>query len=380
MRTLFLKIFFALALLLPLAACQPPADSRPLDGSALHEVWRADVGAPVNHPSLKIGDVLLVAPIGKPLLGLDAKTGKTLWALDENVKTWERAYASDGKSFFIATQDKGFLALDPKSGKTLWKTNLGVQSQMPPFVSGGVIYVPTTFAGPGMIGDPLGKAVLFALSTEDGRALWIFETENYILQTPFRQGDVVYVAGSFSDPRIIDEGGHMRLYALNAADGSVKWTYESEDGFVKQVYATHEFVSYIAYQDFLMGVDAQTGKAAWRSDTGNWVPTLMGAGDTVYYGSANTRVHAVDIRTGESKWVYNIPEGTFNYLLGAPVLAGGDLVFLTQLGELIALDSSNGELRWKIQTPAAASRTGVSIADGWVFLGDGSGNIYAFSE
>jgi len=379
MRTLSHKFFLLLAILLTLAACQPQAAPRALNGAALREVWRVGLGAPINHPPLKIDSVLLVAPVGKPLRGLDAKTGKTLWTLNENIKTWERAYASDGKSFFIATQERGLIALNPKDGKTLWAANLGIQSQMPPFVFEDVIYVPTTFAGPGMIGDPLGQAVLFALSATDGKTLWSFKSDNYVLQTPFRQGDTVYVAGSFSDPRSIDEGGHMRLYALNAADGSVKWTYTSDDGFVKQIYATEEFVSYIAYQDFLVGVDAKTGKAAWRSDTGNWVPTFMGAGDTVYYGSANTRVHAVDIRTGESRWVYNIPVGTFNYLLGAPVLVADELVFLTQNGDVMALDSASGALRWQFFA-AAASRTGLSVADGWLFLGDGVGNVYAFSD
>lgn len=365
-----------------LAGCQsqPQITQRKLNGETLHEAWRVDAGAPVNHPPLRIGDVLIVAPIDKPLLGLDVETGKTLWSYDPGARIWERAYASDGEFLFIGIEDGGYVALDPSNGKEIWRVTLGINSQMPSFVSGDVIYVPTTFAGPGMIGDPNGRAVLFALSAKDGKTLWSFETDNYILQTPFAQGDTVYAAGSFSDPRDIDEGGHMRLYALDAGDGSMKWEYESEDGFTKQVYATADYVTYIAYQDFLVGADAKTGEALWRTDTGNWVPTLMGSDDVVYYGSANTKVHAVDIKTGNTIWTYNIPQGTFNYLLGAPVLVEDELVFLTQVGEIVALDAATGEFRWQAVTDAAASRTGISISGGWIFLGDGSGGVYAFTD
>jgi len=365
-----------------LAGCQPQtqAAQRKINSESLHEAWRVDLGAPVNHPPLRIGDVLVVAPINKPILGLEVETGKTLWSYDPGIRIWERAYASDGELFFIGLENGAYAALDPSNGRELWRVDLGVNSQMPAFISNGVVYVPTTFAGPGMIGDPNGKAILFALSAKDGATLWAFETDNYILQTPYVQDETVYAAGSFSDPRDIDEGGHMRLYALDIGDGSVKWEYESDDGFTKQVYATAEYLSYIAYQDFLVGVDAKTGKLLWRTDTGNWVPTLMGSGDVVYFGSANTNVHAVDIKTGETLWTYNIPQGTFNYMLGAPVQVEDELVFLTQVGEIVALDAATGEFHWEVVTDAAASRTGISVSGGWIFLGDGSGAVYAFTD
>jgi outer membrane protein assembly factor BamB len=178
----------------------------------------------------------------------------------------------------------------------------------------------------------------------------------------------------------VDEGGHMRIYALNAADGTVKWTYESEDGFTKQVYATDDVVSYIAYQDFVVGVNAHTGELLWRRDTGNWVPTLMGDGDVVYYGAANTMVHAIQANSGDSIWDYNIPEGTFNYLIGAPVLVGDELIFLTQLGEIFSLDAATGDLRWHNITGIVGARTGLSVSGGWLFIGNGDGTVYGFSD
>ena len=104
-----------LTLLLTLvASCQSNQRivDRPLDGSTLHQVWVQDVGEPINHPPLRIGNVLIVAPIDKPLLGLDAKTGKTIWSFDPGVRIWDRAYASDGKHLFIGIQDGKLYAYD----------------------------------------------------------------------------------------------------------------------------------------------------------------------------------------------------------------------------------------------------------------------------
>jgi len=139
-------------------------------------------------------------------------------------------------------------------------------------------------------------------------------------------------------------------------------------------------VTYIAYQDFSVGIDAGNGEMRWRLDTGNWVPTLSGAGNTIYYGSANTIVHAVNADSGMFEWQFNIPEGTFNYVLGAPVHVEEDLVFLTQLGELMSVNAATGELRWRFSTGIVGARTGPSISGGWLFIGDADGFVHGYTD
>lgn len=367
-------------ILLSLSGCSPKVSDRILDGTKIHQVWKYDTGAPINQPPLRIGNTVVTVPSESPIIGLDVKTGDLLWEYDPGVRVWERAFTSDGTRLFVAMEDGKFAALDPENGGVLWEVELGINAHFTPSTAGGVVYVPTTFAGPGMVGDPNGKAKLFALSAKNGEILWEFQSENYALQTPFKRGDTVYLSGSFYDPKPVDEGGHARLYALNAADGLERWQFEFEDGFTKQVYATDNIVAYIAYQDFAVGVDAITGEMRWRKDTGNWVPTFSGEGNTIYYGSANTVVHAINMDTGETTWQYNIPEGTFNYVLGAPVRVVNELIFLTQQGEIMSLNADTGELRWEISTGIVGARTGLSVSGGWIFVGDAEGVVYGFTD
>ncbi len=127
-------------------------------------------------------------------------------------------------------------------------------------------------------------------------------------------------------------------------------------------------------------MDAATGKEIWRNDAGNWVPTMSGAGDVIYFGSANTRVNAVNVNDGRLVWEFDIPQGTFNYVLGAPVRAGGDVVFLTQLGDIFAVDAVTGAMRWSMSTGLIGARIGLTVSDGWLFFGDAEGLMHAYTD
>ncbi len=357
------------------AACQP-ATFAPNENLSL--AWTARADGAINQKPLIMRDLVIVCPSASPLLALDLETGAAKWTFAPPEGVWERAFAGDGERVFIGVKDKTIAALDVSNGKVVWQKDLGINTQVPPLVSDGVIYVPTAFVGPELTPDQHGRAKLFALDAETGDELWVFESDNYILQTPARFGDALYLGGNFYDPRPIDEGGHTRIYALNLSDGLPRWTYESEDGFPKRLYATQDTVVFVAYQDFMNGVDSKTGELRWRFDTGNWTPSFLGDGNAVYFSSANTQVFAVNADTGETIWQFNIPEGTFNYLLDAPLLLEGRLYFLTQQGDFFALDAASGELLWQTATDVSTARTSPAIGNGWLVIGDIEGKLYAY--
>jgi len=351
-------------------------DSAPDERLAL--AWTVQTEGAINHPPLIVGDIVIVISSSAPLLALDLQTGSELWRFAPAQGVWERAYASDGKRVFVGLKDKSLATLDISNGELLWQKDLGINMQVPPLVSDGVLYAATAFVGPELKPEVHGRSKVFALDAETGEELWTFESDNYILQTPALNDNSLFVGGNFYDPIPIDEGGHTRIYALDLETGSARWTYESEDGFPKRLYATEQTLVFVGYQDFMNGVDAVTGELRWRFDTGNWTPSFLGAEDVVYFSSANTLVFALGSNTGEEIWQFNIPEGTFNYLLDAPVLLDGTLYFLTQQGDFFALDAASGKALWQAATEVSTARTSPAIGGGWLVIGDIEGKVYAY--
>lgn len=370
------RFLLLLLILLTINACSP----RPPREGALNLAWTFATTGAINHAPLIVRDTVIIAPAGAQLIALDLHKGRERWRFAPASGIWERAFASDGQRVFVGLKDGSIASLDVASGNLLWQTSLGINMQVPPLVSEGWVIAPTTFVGPELEPDTHGRAGLFALDAQTGAQRWAFHSDNYILQTPARSGDRLYVGGNFYDPNPIDEGGHTRIYALDYATGAPRWTYESEDGFPKRLYATATTVTFVGYQDFMNGVDAESGQLRWRFDTGNWTPSFLGAGEMVYFSSANTRVFALNVNTGETVWEFNIPGGSFNYLLDAPVLLDGRLYFLTQQGQFFALDAATGELLWQAGTALAAARTSPALAGEWVVMGDIEGAVYGYQH
>jgi outer membrane protein assembly factor BamB len=368
-------------LIILLVGCKPDNNfiQRSVDESSLALKWTFESGAPINQVPLRVSNVVVVVPAGGPLIALNVETGKVSWKYDPPAGVWERSYAGYGKQVYVGVAGGRLAALDATTGEVDWEAELGIEVQSSPLVTDENLYVPTTFVGPGIENKHERRAKLYVLERNSGEEVWSFETGNYILQTPIVHGDTLYLGGNFLGNQAVDEGGHTRIYALDLPQHTIRWTYESEDGFPKRLFANDSAVTFIGYQDFVSGIDAVTGNLRWRRDTGNWVPSLTGEGNTVYFGSANTVVHAIDVSSGEVNWEYNIEHGTFNYVLGAPILIDNELYFLTQHGDIVALDIAEGSLLWEVSTEITA-RVGLRIAGGWIFIGDEDGIIWAYSD
>lgn len=344
----------------------------------IRQVWNVKTGHPVNLPPVVSGNAILLSPDGKFLLALNATDGSELWKFTPSTKIWERSIGADKQRAYVCTKGGKITALDVFNGSRIWETALGIDCQRQPHISGGKLYISTTLVGPGLSSEVLSGAKFFSLDPETGKINWEFTTENYLLQTASSANGTVYVGGSYHDAaKDVDEGGFARFYALDGASGKMKWTHESEDGLPKALYANKERLIYIAYQDFLVGLDTANGSPVWRNDTGNWVQSINGVDDVVYFGSANTNVHAWDTLTGKERWTFNIQGGSFNYMLGKPLLDGDAVYFISQKGTIFALNSKTGKELWS-QDTNLSSRVGLSVGNRMIFIGDAKGNIYAY--
>ena len=117
---------------------------------------------------------------------------------------------------------------------------------------------------------------------------------------------------------------------------------------------------------------------------------------TLYFGSSDHNVYAIDQRSGTLRWKF----ATHGRVTSSPAVAGGTVYIGSFDGNFYALDAQSGKLRWKFATegerrfsgrhlhgaePAAEMMpdpfdvflSSPALSDQTVYFGSGDGNVYA---
>merc|ERR1711971_1037423 len=162
-------------------------------------------------------------------------------------------------------------------------------------------------------------SLLMALRTETGVGMWVFNSE---LHRPSRRVREPYStrsqtpAASSDGSSVFFGSGSQDLYSLEAETGIPRWRFQHEDLSVQRprvATSVDDALVFVAGLRKLLAVDAAKGQLSWSAatnDTNDVIssPIVSGDGATVFFGSRHSsgfgRVHALDSRTGSSKWVY----------------------------------------------------------------------------
>lgn len=345
----------------------------------LSKIWQQPIGGALNLAPIVGYDMVYVVPQGGHVNAFNLHTGELVWEFNPQQTVWDRGLSLHDDLLLVCVGSGNLVGLDARTGALRWQTNLdGINCQRPAHMGHGQLYVSTTFVGPGLTSSTLTGATLFAIDPATGAINWRFKNHSYLMQSATTYGDRVYVGSSYIDPDFVEEEGGAAYYqALDAATGRLLWTHESIYGLPKTLYANGHRLVYVAYEDFAVGLDVHTGQQVWQRDTENWVPALIGDGDRIYFGSANTFVHAWQVEDGEVVWRYNVPGQSFEYLLVKPVLDHARLLFMTQQGNVFAITASTGEYLWSAPSKVI-SRIDPTFANGYVLIGDIDGVLHAF--
>lgn len=158
---------------------------------------------------------------------------------------------------------------------------------------------------------------------------------------------------------------------------SSRWSYETGDAVWASPVVADGTLYVGSYDGHLYALDAETGELQWRYRTGDRVdgsPAVVNG--TVYVGSFDRNIYALDAETGEERWIY----GTKGIVRSSPTVADGVLyvgahcrtqecsgyydVDWPKRGYLYAIDAERGHLRWRhgaddgvVSTPAVAGDT-----------------------
>jgi len=118
----------------------------------------------------------------------------------------------------------------------------------------------------------------------------------------------------------------------------------------------------------------QATSARWTYTTGSYVDTRPAvAGGTVYAGSDDGTVYALDAATGGLRWAYTAGDSVSD-----PAVAGGAVYVGSHYGKVYALDAATGHLRW-VYTTGIMPDSGPAAARGTVYLGSEDNKVYALN-
>ena len=119
--------------------------------------------------------------------------------------------------------------------------------------------------------------------------------------------------------------------------------------------------------------DAVTGSLLRQFKTGSAIVSSPAINNgTLYFGSNDRRLYAINIADDKLVWRYKAEDG----INSAPLLVG-DMVYVTSSDQYLhAIKTSNGVVKWKYRLPYSALPNSVSVVDNTLYLPSGD-TLYA---
>ncbi|WP_435349279.1 PQQ-binding-like beta-propeller repeat protein [Haloarchaeobius sp. HRN-SO-5] len=123
----------------------------------------------------------------------------------------------------------------------------------------------------------------------------------------------------------------------------------------------------------VVGAELTGGDELWRFEIGNRIYSSPAVADgTVFVGSLDTNLYAVDAETGEEQWRFE----TDTQIDSSPTVVDGTVFVGGVDTNLYAVDAGTGDVQWRFVTDDRIEST-PTVADGTVFVGSFNGNLYA---
>jgi len=223
---------------------------------------------------------------------------------------------------------------------------------------------------------------------------WKFKTGGAVISTPAVIDGTAYFGSN----------DHY-LYAVNLADGLQRWKFKTGSRVTSSPAVYNGAVFFASYDGNIYAVDAKSGEQRWkfasegeRRFMGRHLHGADPAGesmpdpfdfylsspaidaDTVYIGSGDGNVYALDAKSGTLRWKFR----TGNVVHASPAIANGMVYIGSWDSYFYALDAKSGQERWRFKTGEdheIANQVGIQssalIADGTVYFGCRDSNLYA---
>lgn len=154
-----------------------------------------------------------------------------------------------------------------------------------------------------------------------------------------------------------------------------RWTFKSEDEIRAGATVMGSTVYVGSYDTNLWALNLDSGELVWKHATNGGIatsPIVDETNRTVLFGSEDGSFYSVDARTGRISWTHQ----TEGRIRCSPQLAHGHVFFGSDDGRLYCLNAANGRQLWNFDTTAPV-RSRPFVTNELIIFGSDSGEIVA---
>jgi eukaryotic-like serine/threonine-protein kinase len=235
-----------------------------------------------------------------------------------------------------------------------------------------------------------------------GIVRWKFKTGDKIFSSPVIKDGLAYIGSEDSN-----------LYAVKTYSGELSWKFHTGGAVSSSPAIFNSVVYFTSYDGHCYALDAVTGREVWKFKTGGekkvganglWTmkpvemymedlwdfflssPVIgingpgINKGPTVYFGSSDGNLYALDAINGSLKWKFK----TNGIIHTSPALYRGTIFFGSWDTYLYAVDAQTGKEKWKFKTreqPVYHLLEGIqaspAVTDSVLYFGARDGFFYA---
>jgi eukaryotic-like serine/threonine-protein kinase len=329
-------------------------------------------GMVISTPAVDASTVYVGSTDGN-LYAVDIGSGSQKWKFKTEARITSSPAVAQG-IIYVGSYDGNFYAVDAASGTLKWKfktqgehryTARHIHGALPeaemmpdpfdfylssPTISGHAVYFGS------------GDGNVYSLDAASGKLNWKFQT-----------GDVVHASPAVSNGMVYVGSWDSYFYALDASSGEQKWRFKTGEDpdihnqvGIQSSAAVADGIVYFGCRDSnFYALDAATGEKKWVfNNKGSWVITSPAVYDgKVYFGTSDSKFfYAFDAKSGGN------PTLTLKFtwpIFSSPAVAGDTIYFGSHDGVLRALDLKVNKIVWTFQTDGARQNlAGLSKADG----------------
>ena len=319
--------------------------------------WQFHTKGQVFSSPAIAGDKLYFGSSDHCLYALDLATGTQKWKFKSEGRITSSPAVSAGVVYF-GSFDGNFYAVDAATGQLKWKFQTGGERRFAAKHLHGAEPASETMPDPfdfylsspvvwnGAIYFGSGDTNVYALDAATGKLKWKFKT-----------GDVVHASPAISGGTLFVGSWDSYLYALDAASGKENWRFKTGEDpdihnqvGIQSSAAVADGVVYFGCRDSkFYAVDAATGKERWSfSNKGSWVISSAAVSDgKIYFATSDTGLlHALDAKSGAPLFSLDFKHWP---MFSSPAIAGQTLYIGSHQGRLNAVDLKTQKVAWNFE-------------------------------